>query len=320
MISVIVCSRHASVAERLSKNIRDTIGVSHEMIVIDNTIAREGICTVYNKGAALAIYPLLCFVHEDVLFATAHWGQKLAAHFSDPSIGVMGVAGGDSLSMVPSTWSNSFFSNEINIIQRNPGSSKKEISHVYVTATGELTSRKQVLVIDGVFMCVRKSVFKKYRFDNSLCGFHGYDVDFSLQLSREFKNYVAFDILLEHFSEGSLNDQWLDSTFAIAKKWKKQLPISLHSLTREQQVHYHWQSLHVLMQHMFRLNCAIGSIYFYCLKYSCTRFFTLRRFLSMNKLFLKSMMATTTHSNETRPAGRNKLRAILNRISINDKI
>jgi hypothetical protein len=289
MISVIVCSKDRVLAESLQTNIEQTIGVAYEMITIDNSVEQHGICAVYNRGGMLARFDILCFVHEDVLFRTQNWGSKLISHFTDPMVGLIGVAGGDSLGSIPSTWSNSLICNEINIIQSS-ASDPNESIHIHVTAHATTLSKKRVLAIDGVFMCTRKTVFERNRFDEALLrGFHGYDIDYSLQLNLTYRNYAVSDILIEHFSTGSLNAAWLQSTFLIAKKWKRVLPLSVYMPSRGQWKHYHWQSLHVLMQHMFRLQYPAIKIYFCCLQYSCTKSFSVRRFLSMNKLFISSL-------------------------------
>jgi hypothetical protein len=287
MISIIICSKNSSLAEMLAKNIAATIGVPYEIIAIDNAMHNNSISAVYNKGGARAKYPLLCFVHEDVLFRTMNWGVSFCNHFKDESIGVLGVAGGDSFSKVPSTWSNIFISKEVNIIQHR-NKSLKETTHLYFTGNKTKEIKKQVIAIDGVFIGIKKSVFDKCKFDEAMLhGFHGYDIDYSLQVAIKYKNYVAFDILLEHFSEGVLGKPWLESAFLVAKKWQRILPLSTHRLNYKQQVQYHWQSLHVLLGHLFNFNFPSGKIYFYCLKYSCTKYFSIRRFISMNKLFFQ---------------------------------
>ena len=70
MISVVICSINKILAEQVSKNIHDTIGVPFELIVIDNNLLKKGIAHVYNLGAGRAKYDVICFVHEDVLFQT----------------------------------------------------------------------------------------------------------------------------------------------------------------------------------------------------------------------------------------------------------
>jgi hypothetical protein len=299
MISIIICSKNSSLAEMLAKNIAVTIGVPYEIIAIDNSIHNNSICSIYNKGGSRAKYPLLCFIHEDVLFRTIDWGINLCNHFKNESIGVIGVAGSDSFSKVPSTWSNAFISKEVNIIQHQ-NKNLKATTHLHFTHNDKKEIKKQVIAIDGVFIAVRKSVFDKNKFDEALLhGFHGYDIDYSLQaIAKGYTNYVAFDILLEHFSQGSLSKPWLESTYLIAKKWKHTLPLSTHQLKHKQWVQYHWQSLHILIQHLFNFNYPAGKIYFYCLKYSFTKYFSVRKFISMNKFFIQLMSDRQTDKKE----------------------
>ncbi|MBC7903014.1 MAG: hypothetical protein H7Y27_06310, partial [Gemmatimonadaceae bacterium] len=117
-------------------------------------------------------------------------------------------------------------------------------------------------------------------------GFHGYDIDLSLQIGERYQNQVVYDILLEHFSTGTLGRAWLESTFLVADKWRHILPRSVHRLSAAQFNRYHWQSLHVLIQHMFRTNYHSFVIYTECIKHSMSKHFRLRRFGAMNKLFV----------------------------------
>ncbi len=306
MISIIICSKNSSLAEMLAKNIAVTIGVPYEIIAIDNSIHNNSISSIYNKGGSRAKYPLLCFVHEDVLFRTMDWGINFCNHFKDASTGVIGVAGSDAFSKVPSTWSNPFISKEVNIIQHQ-NKNIKETTHLYFTHNNKKEIKKEVITIDGVFIGVRKTVFDKIKFDEALLhGFHGYDIDYSLQAAKSHKNYVVFDILLEHFSLGTLNKAWMESAFLIAKKWKYLLPLSTHRLNHKQWVQYHWQTLHVLMGHLFNFNYPAGKIYFYCLKYSVTKYFSPRRFISMNKLFFQLLSIKKSSKKEKLPTAVNQ--------------
>ena len=78
MFSIIVCSIRPNEAERLRKNIEETIGVPFEFLAYDNRGTGKGICQVYNECAEKAQYPYLCFVHEDIEFTTNKWGEKIA--------------------------------------------------------------------------------------------------------------------------------------------------------------------------------------------------------------------------------------------------
>lgn len=67
MISIIICSRFQSISKELKDNIENTVGVVHEIICIDNSKSQYDIFSAYNEGVKRSQYPLLCFMHEDIL-------------------------------------------------------------------------------------------------------------------------------------------------------------------------------------------------------------------------------------------------------------
>ena len=69
MLSIIVCSVSPKKLEDFKANVEKTIGIKeYEIIAIDNRADKNPIAVVYNKGARLAKYPNLLFIHEDVCF------------------------------------------------------------------------------------------------------------------------------------------------------------------------------------------------------------------------------------------------------------
>ncbi|MBC7913734.1 MAG: hypothetical protein H7Y07_06385 [Pyrinomonadaceae bacterium] len=289
MISIIICSINAQNLAKLKVNIKETIGVPFELIAIDNSKTSKGICRVYNQGAQQAKFPVLCFVHEDVLFATLNWGRNICEHLSDKQTGLLGLAGGDSKSRVPSSWSIPIKSNEINIYQHYKRE-KKEPMHIVETSPGN-ASKKRVVALDGVFLCTRKDVFEQFQFDEkTFTGFHGYDIDFSLQVNTKYNNYVIFDIVVHHFSDGTPDKKWIESAKLISNKWKKALPVSIYPLAEAEANLYHWKSLQVFLQKLFELKYPLPIIFQNYLVYSFNQYFTVRRFVSMGKyVFLSSL-------------------------------
>src|SRR6202044_1570451 len=94
MISVVICAREFPIPEKLNQNIQDTIGTIFELVAIDNSKNNYNICQAYNHAVSKSIYPYLCFIHEDILFETEDWGNKLIQEIeTDPNIGIIGVAG-----------------------------------------------------------------------------------------------------------------------------------------------------------------------------------------------------------------------------------
>ncbi len=288
MISIIICSRQHQQVTRLVKNIEETIGVAHEILITDNSINGNGICKVYNAAAAKAKFGLFCFVHEDVVFATSNWGQNIAHHLSNMTTGLVGIAGGDTKSLVPSSWYISARSNHIHVFQHYQHKAAKP-SYIRIGISDQ-SHAINVAVLDGVFLCTRKDVFLHFRFDEiNFQGFHGYDIDYSLQVSSAYKIKVVPDILIHHYSEGRPGKDWMDSTLMVSRKWKTQLPVSAHPLSKKAFQDHHWASMQVFIQRMVQLDYSLFFIIRNFALYSFNKFFNARRFSSMSKYLVAGL-------------------------------
>ncbi len=200
MISIIVCSKDGELLKELSEDIKSSVGCDFELVAIDN---REmgGICRVYNEGLKKAKFPYVCFVHEDVRFLTKDWGKIVAGKLEDKEVGVLGVAG-SSLMPENGVW----FSVERPFV-------KGQVVHVVdgkeqLDRYGIIREDSEVVVLDGLFLACRREIAEKFKFDEDLDGFHFYDMDFSLRVSKELKNVVISDILLKHFSGGKKDESY----------------------------------------------------------------------------------------------------------------
>jgi len=91
-------------------------------------------------------------------------------------------------------------------------------------------SIRSVILLDGVFMCMRRELMEKIRFDETLNGFHGYDFDISIQSTvKGYVNNVIYDIVLEHFSRGKTDKLYYKNLITVFKKWESYLPVSLNN-------------------------------------------------------------------------------------------
>lgn len=138
-------------------------------------------------------------------------GGVLINYLSQENTGVIGVAGGNYVPYAPSGWwatnnSHKFYCMIQNIREKNQ---PKNLSN--------LTTPKKVFGLDGVFLAVKKTVFNQFRFNESLKGFHGYDIDFSWRIAQFYNNYVVNDVIIEHFSKGRIEKQWLNNIIEIRK-------------------------------------------------------------------------------------------------------
>lgn len=219
-ISIIICSRTENINSNFYKNIKNSIGTSYELILIDNSENKYSIFEAYNLGIKKSKGKLLVFVHDDVLFHTQNWGLVLENIFkNDSKIGLVGIAVAKIKSKMPSAWwrCNESLIN-LNIIQHSLNLPVDKISIGFKNSNVE-----QVVVIDGVFMVTKKE--NGLYFNEKLKGYHNYDLNFSFECKiKGLKIVVTNEILIEHFSAGSLNEDLIESTFIFHKIYKNYLP------------------------------------------------------------------------------------------------
>jgi len=229
MISIIICSKHSDISPVLKENIKNTIGINYEIIVIDNSINKHSIFSAYNMGFSQSKFPYLCFVHEDVFFCTENWGKRLINHLRDIKCGIVGVAGGKLIAKVPAQWSNE--KRYINVIQHR----KDKKTPTLIKEPADFQElRQSVILLDGVFLSMRRDLFTKIKFDEYLTGFHGYDYDISIQsIVAGYNNYIIYDILLEHYSEGYKDFRFYKNLIEIYKKWAERLPLFTKDISEE---------------------------------------------------------------------------------------
>lgn len=214
MISIIISSNNESFFSAIQKNINETCGVSFEIIKVENK-NQYGICEAYNIGASKSQFENLLFIHEDVLFHTQNWGELLMAHLELENCGVVGVAGSNYVPFAPVAWheNNRKFLFVNQYLNNKEGTDQK----LFISNPG---FREKVFALDGFLLACKKNVFKQFHFNQNVKGFHGYDFDFSLRVSKQYTNYVVYDILVEHFSHGTPNKEWTDNYIKIKKDLK----------------------------------------------------------------------------------------------------
>lgn len=233
MISVIICSINKGLAQQGQKNIEATIGVVWEFIVIENMVSPKSLTEVYNVGASKAKYDVLLFVHEDVLFQTKNWGQKLLDYFEkDNSLGLIGIAGSKYKSSVPSGWFSGIEALDCcNILHVD--SNNQKLPMYFNPLPGSLA--QEVVVLDGVLLCCKKNVWQQVKFNEILLkGFHLYDIDFSFRVAQKFKVIVSFEIDLIHLTEGgNFGDEWVNNTLLWHSKKQSSLPFYTKDLSTQ---------------------------------------------------------------------------------------
>lgn len=213
MLSIIISSYQHKYFNQIIKNIHETIGdgFEYEIIQIWNPNVMS-ITEAYTQGAEKSKFNNYLFLHEDLIFKTKNWGEKLQAHLDYSHTGIIGIAGSSYVPTAPSSWTVAEKYNFVNILQGN----KQNDEFIKICSVKEY--RTKVFAVDGVFLAIRKEYYNEIKFDENLKGFHAYDLDFSLRVSKKFQNYVVNDILIQHFSSGNLDDAWLNANIRIREK------------------------------------------------------------------------------------------------------
>jgi len=221
MISCIICSRNINLQRDVRRNIDETIGVEHEVIVIDNSSGERSIFSAYNEGVRRSHGDVLCFMHEDVIIHTNYWGSMVDRAFADDSIGLVGVIGGHVLPDFPSSWWTMHY-DAGQVIDRNGKVVK------YWARRSEDQSLMDVVSVDGLWFCVRTSLFGRICFDErTFDDFHCYDSDICMQVLESGKRVtVCFDIFISHLSDGRYGPAYRNAVSDWYHKWRKHLPIS----------------------------------------------------------------------------------------------
>ncbi|GAA3977111.1 glycosyltransferase family protein [Mucilaginibacter dorajii] len=296
MISIIISSANPAFLQQVTKNINDTIGITHEIIATDNSNGQRGICQVYNEGVAKAKYDLLCFMHEDILIKTSNWGSVVADTFNNyPKLGLIGLVGSAYKPLAPSGWGGvGPHTHYTNIIQSYQYSDKQP-EHQYRNPADEKLSR--VACVDGVWFCTTKNIATQYPFDEqNFTGFHAYDIDFSLLVGQKYTICVIYDVLIEHFSEGNYNKTWLLDTLKLHEKWNSQLPVNYSSLTGAEVIYTEKATFKYFIKYLSTFGLPIS--------YARKMLHINNRYLKLNfKLYLKLQFYILLQSLKSKRAG-----------------
>ena len=221
MISVVYCTRTEN--KKHQEHLVKSSGLHKHIEVIEIINNGESLTKAFNRGLKQAKNDIVVFCHDDITIETKQWGKKLEKLFNNnEEFGIIGVAGTKHMSETGRWWDKpqTMFGRV-----KHTHEGKSWLSS-YSDDLGD--NIEETIIVDGVWFAVNKSRLKK-DFDESVEGFHFYDVDFCMQNRLEgVKVGVITKIRINHMSIGQTNQEWEDNRKIFADKYKDELPITIH--------------------------------------------------------------------------------------------
>lgn len=201
------------------KHLIDSVGVKNVEIIEVVNNGEKSLTQVYNEILDKSTNDIVVLCHDDIMFETKYWGQKLIKHFDKSNYGIIGVAGTKYIGKNCVWWD----------IQ---GELMGQVGHTqngksWVTEFNPEFGNKvmDAVVVDGVFISVKRSLIKE-SFSNDVLGFHFYDIDFCLRNKISGVDIgVISNIRLFHESIGITNNQWEVNRQITSKKFDDHLPL-----------------------------------------------------------------------------------------------
>jgi hypothetical protein len=198
--------------------IKKTSGFKKIHVIEKVNNGEKSLNQVYNEILNESQTDIVVLCHDDIIFDTNSWYSKIVKHFNKSDYGIIGVAGTTELPRSGMWWEDR--SKMWGIVNHQNENKKWESKY----SNSLENNIKEVVIVDGLFIALHKKRIKK-NFDESVSGFHMYDVNFC------FRNYlenvkigVITNIRLTHLSIGATNENWEKNKLSFVEKYKDSLP------------------------------------------------------------------------------------------------
>lgn len=210
------------VDENFVNYIKKSVGIPNaEIIPIENP-GKYSLTEAYNIILEKSTNDIVVFCHDDIYFEKNNWGNKVLKHFKrNPEYGILGVAGSTKLPKSGMWWEDK---TRMRGIVNHEHEGKKWESKYSKNLGNKIDD---VVLVDGLFFAIDKNKTKT-NFDESVKGFHLYDVDFCFRnYLEDVKIGVIYDIRLTHKSIGMTNQEWENNRIEFSEKYQDKLPVKI---------------------------------------------------------------------------------------------
>jgi hypothetical protein len=196
-----------------------TSGLKNVEVIQKVNNGSKSLSQVYNEIINESKNDIVVFCHDDLEFDTKDWGKRIIKHFEKSDFGVLGVAGTTEIPKSGMWWEDK--RKMIGIVNHKHEGKKWESK--YSKSWGDEIN--ECCFVDGLFIAVNKKRIK-VNFDESVKGFHFYDVYFSVKnFLQNVKIGTIYNVRITHLSIGQTNESWEENRKVFEEEYKESLPI-----------------------------------------------------------------------------------------------
>jgi hypothetical protein len=217
-VSVVISTRKIDIGYK--EHVKKMFSQPDTEILMYENDGEMSLTQVYNKGLKESINDIVVFMHDDLILETPNMTPKIVKLFEKhPEYGIIGIAGTDKLT------SGRWWDNRENMfgVVGHIHEGKRHVNHYSKGVFNDVL--KDVVIVDGLFFMVRKSLLKK-KFNEQFEGFHFYDISFCVENQFEgVKIGLTTKFGVTHMSVGMTNKQWEKNKLFFEALYDKNLPL-----------------------------------------------------------------------------------------------
>jgi hypothetical protein len=163
----------------------------------------------------------LVLVHQDAEIIEPDFCRIVREALSDPQVGLVGCVGAVGVRSIAWWEASVTCASFINRYDEHGGGDLPSFSWAWNDAPA-YARVGEVETLDGFVLALSPWVVDNVRFDESLGQFHGYDLDFCLQVREAGLRVMTADFRAIHYRQLEMvpdPDQWIDAHVKVADKW-----------------------------------------------------------------------------------------------------
>ena len=169
----------------------------------------------------------LVLIHQDAEIIEPDFCQIIRRALADPEVGLVGCVGAVGVRSIAWWEASVTLASFVNRYQEHGGGDLASFSWEWDEAPAYARTG-EVETLDGFVLVLSPWVVRNLRFDESLGQFHGYDLDFCLQVRAAGRRVITADFRAVHHRQLEMlpdPDEWTEAHIKVAEKWDGQMGI-----------------------------------------------------------------------------------------------